>query len=79
MQVIMALTNMLLELCCSSKLACSANKEAIVSGQRCDEKNIYVLDLRRQKGGNTNLDPVKDPLVVGLVLDQPLQPLDQLG
>lgn len=29
-------------------------------------------------GGGTNLNPVKDPLVVGLVLDQPFQLIGQL-
>lgn len=29
--------------------------------------------------GGTNLNPVKDPLVVGLVLDQPLQLSGELG
>lgn len=77
MQVIMALTNMLLEICCSSKLACSAEKEAIKNSQI--QGKFIGLNLSRQKGGIANLDPVEDALVVGLVLDQSLQLLGQLG
>lgn len=52
------------------------NKLKIKSGNKTGRINN---DRKQPRAGGTDLNPVKDPLVVGLVLDQPLQLLGELG
>lgn len=108
MQVISALTNMLEEVCCSSRLAykkkkkkkkkimfiyvCTNLENTIQNTTTCLNQlcqccgyescfvekltmtHFQVLKVRtHMSGSETNLNPVKDPLVVSLVLDQSVQ------
>lgn len=107
MQVISALTNMLEEVCCSSRLAykkkekkkkitfiyvCTKLENTIQNTTTCLNQlcqccgyescfvekltmtHFQVLKVRtHMSGSETNLNPVKDPLVVSPVLDQSVQ------